>query len=114
MANYYDFRENIEPIKDLVKYMPENILNPKYLNVTWSTTPYGNIVIRLTGGSLLYHHVDIIFRGNGVLKIYFYKLPTVAHVAIEYQCFGETEADIGRSKHGIMNILRNDGKFELE
>lgn len=109
-----DFHENIRPIQDLVKYVPDIVINPKYSNVTWMSTPYANIVIQLTGGSPLYHHVNIIFRGNGVLKFYFYKLPTVAHVSIEYQCFGETEADIGRSKHGILNILRNDGKFELE
>lgn len=109
-----NFHENIEPIRDIVKYIPDNVLNPKCSNVEWMSTPYANIVIRLTGGSLLYHHVDIIFRGNGVLKFYFYKLPTIAHIAIEYQCFGETEADIERSKHGIMNILRDNGKFELE
>lgn len=109
-----DFYENIKPIRDLIKYIPDAVINPKHSNVTWTSTPYANIVIQLTGGSSLYHHVNIIFRGNGILKFYFYKLPTIAHVNIEYQCFDNTESDIERSKHDIMNILRNNGKFELE
>ena len=106
------YHENIKPIQDLIKFCPDVLLNPKHSNVTWTNTPYGNFVLQLTGGSTLYHHVNIIFKGDGRIKFYFFKPSTVCNLSSEYNCTNEVEA--ATVKSAILNILKKTGKFDLE
>ena len=116
MANSPEFIENMKPITDLIKYIPTKLFENNYINYTlsWYATPYGSFAIKVMGGSNIYHHANIIFKGDGHLKVYFYA--DAKHTADPYI------ANVHFSKHRdaeevqaeIINILTKHGGFKVE
>lgn len=114
MANYPEFNINMKPITDLILYTPRKLLseNNNY-SLSWYITPYGTIALKITGGSKTYHHANIIFKGDGHMKVYFYT--DDEHSADPYI------ASIHFSKHRdaeevqaeIINVLTKYGSFNV-
>ena len=115
MANSPEFIENMKPIKDLIQYTPRKLLgnDKSTYALSWYFTQYANIAIKITGGSDIYHHANIIFKGDGHVKIYFYT--DTEHTADPYI------ANVHFSKHRneeevqdeIINILIKYGGFKV-
>lgn len=115
MSNIPEFISNIKPITDLIMYAPHKLFNNDNANyaLSWYVSPYGSIAIKISGGSDIYHHANIIFKGDRHLKIYFYA--DAEHSADPYI------ANVHFAKHHnaeeiqteIVNILVKYGGFKV-
>lgn len=114
MATTPEFRNNVKALADLIKFMPHEILYSETNILSWYVTPYDHIAIRVSGGSEIYHHANIIFKGDGHLKIYFY-------VEVDSETADPYIANLHFSKHReisevqneILHILTKRGGFKV-
>lgn len=114
MAATPEFRNNVKSLADLIKFMPSEILYSRTNTLSWYVSPYDHIAIRITGGSKTYHHANIIFKGDGHLKIYFYTEadseisdPYIANLHFS------KHREISDVQNQILGILIKHGGFEI-
>lgn len=109
-----EFRNNVKALADLIKFMPHEILYSTKNTLSWYITPYDHIAIRVTGGSELYHHANIIFKGDGHLKIYFYT-EADSEIADPYiaNLHFSKHREIEDVQNQILNILIGHGGFKI-
>lgn len=115
MATTPEFRNNVKALSDLIKFMPHEILHSKTNTLSWYVSPYDHIVIRITGGSKTYHHANIIFKGDGHLKIYFYA-EIDSEIADPYitNLHFSNRREISDVQNQILGILVKHGGFEID
>lgn len=114
MANPPEFKNNTKALADLIKFMPLEILYSELNRLSWYVSPYDHIAIRVEGGSEIYHHANIIFKGDGHLKIYFYTEADseIADPYIASLHFSKNR-DIENVRNEILNIMVKHGGFKI-